>query len=258
MKKEMGNKKGQITIFIILAILIVITIIILFLLLRNPESDSPTSLGPQEFIESCVKDSVENSINIMMKNGGEIIPSQTILYNGSNWNYLCFQADYYLSCYNLHPMLESYIEEGIFNDTANDVQECFDSVRRDFESGGYEVGVEPDSGDTIYKIDLLPGYVDVKLSKEFYVSKDDVSQNFDDFSFRIISPIYDLVQVARDIINSESEFCNFEYNGYMLLYPEYEISRIDYMDSKIYSIIDRKSKAQFKFAVRSCAFAPGI
>lgn len=258
MKKRMRNKKGQVTIFIIVAILIVIAVVLFFLLLKNPDANTPTSLGPQEFIESCVKDSVENSINIIMKNGGEITPSQIITYNGSNWNYLCFQADYYLSCYNLHPMLEKQIENEIFDNTANDVQDCFNAVRNDFESQGYEVGIEQGQGDTIYKIDLLPGYVDIKLSKEFYVLKDGNSQNFDDFSFRIVSPIYDLVQVTRDVVNSETEFCNFEYNGYMLLYPQYDITRVDYMDSKIYSLTDRKSKAEFKFAVRSCAFAPGI
>jgi len=69
---------------------------------------------------------------------------------------------------------------------------------------------------------------------------------------------FDLVRVARVIVNSESQFCHFEYNGYMLLYPEYDIRRIDYQDSKIYRVIDRRTGSEFKFAVRSCAFAPGI
>jgi len=44
----------------------------------------------------------------------------------------------------------------------------------------------------------------------------------------------------------------------MLLYPKWDIRRIDYDDSKMYRLIDRKSGAELKFAVRSCAFAPGI
>jgi len=67
-----------------------------------------------------------------------------------------------------------------------------------------------------------------------------------------------LVRIARDVVNSESQYCNFEYNGYMLLYPKYDIRRIDYSDSKIYRLIDRLSGDEFRFAVRSCAFAPGI
>ncbi|MCK5342111.1 MAG: hypothetical protein KAR20_01840, partial [Candidatus Heimdallarchaeota archaeon] len=84
------------------------------------------------------------------------------------------------------------------------------------------------------------------------------SQNFEDFDTKILSPIYELIKIARDVVNSESQYCHFEYNGYMLLYPKYDIRRIDYQDSKIYRLIDRRSEMEFKFAVRSCAFAPGI
>jgi len=96
------------------------------------------------------------------------------------------------------------------------------------------------------------------LAKKVDVSRDGASQSFEDFETRLISPIYDLVQIARDVVNSESQFCHFEYNGYMLLYPKYDIRRIDYSDSKIYRLIDRASGAELRFAVRSCAFAPGI
>jgi len=88
--------------------------------------------------------------------------------------------------------------------------------------------------------------------------KDGTVQNFENFDTSILSSIYDLVRVARDVVNSESQYCHFEYNGYMLLYPKYDIRRIDYDDSKIYRVIDRKSGEEFKFATRSCAMPPGI
>ena len=59
-------------------------------------------------------------------------------------------------------------------------------------------------------------------------------------------------------MNSEAQYCHFEYNGYMLLYPKYYIMRVDYDGSKVYRVIDRRSEEEFRFAVRSCAFAPGI
>jgi len=107
-------------------------------------------------------------------------------------------------------------------------------------------------------IDLLPGKVDIKLSKDVVIEREGSSQRFEDFGSSVPSSIYDLVRVARDIVNSETQYCNFEYNGYMLLYPQYDIRRIDYDGSKIYRVIDRRTGAEFKFAVRSCAFAPGI
>ena len=100
--------------------------------------------------------------------------------------------------------------------------------------------------------------VRINLDRDVEISDEAGARTFDDFGLEVRSPIYDLVRVSREIVNSESQFCYFEYNGYMLLYPQYEIRRIDYSDSKIYRLIDRASGSEFRFAVRSCAFAPGI
>jgi hypothetical protein len=252
------ERRGQVTIFIIVAVMMVLGIIIIFMFLQESDVNTPTSLGPQSFIESCAREIVKESLQEILKNGGEITPSKYILYDGDKWNYLCYQADYNLPCYNLHPMLEQQIEKEIFQDTKDKIQNCFDTVREDFESQGYEVGVESDGGDTIYAIDLLPEYVAINLEKKFFVSKDQSSQHFENFDTKLSSSIYDLIEVSRNIVNSEAEFCYFEYSGYMLLYPQYDIRRIDYQDSKIYRVIDRKSKSEFKFATRSCAIAPGV
>jgi len=247
-------KRGQVTIFIIVGIVIVVGIILAIILMGRVDNETPTSLGPKVFIDKCVEDAVEESVTKMLKNGGEVIPSQAIMYQGDEWNYLCYQADYYQGCYNIHPMLELQIESEIVRDTSLAVQDCFDTMREDFEDRGYDVS----GGSTQYSVDLLPGYVQINLRKPVEVSRDGSSQNFEDFNTKVLSPLYDLVQIAREVVNSESQFCHFEYNGYMLLYPKYDIRRIDYSDSKIYRLIDRASGAEFRFAVRSCAFAPGI
>ena len=247
-------KRGQVTIFIIVGIVIVVGIVAMFIFLGKVEVDSPSDLGPKVFVDKCVRDVVEESVDKMLRNGGEILPSRAIAYKGDEWNYLCYQADYYKGCYNLHPMLEMQIEAEIVRDTEAEVQGCFNSMREDFENRGFDVG----GGATEYSVDLLPKMVKISLSKRIDVSKAGASQSFENFDSEIISPIYELVQVARDVVDSESQYCNFEYNGYMLLYPRYDIRRVDYSGSKMYRLIDRRSGAEFRFAVRSCAFPPGI
>lgn len=247
-------RKGQVTIFIIVGLVIVVGIVVVVIFMRNVDVDSPVDLGPKAFVGKCVRDAVEKSVEKVLAGGGEIVPSQSVMYMGDEWNYLCYQADYYLACYNLHPMLEVEIEGEIRRDTVDDVQDCFDAVAVDFENRGFDVS----GGATSYSIDLLPGEIDINLRKNIEVVRGDSAQSFEDFDTSVLSPIYDLVRVARDVVNSESQYCHFEYNGYMLLYPQYDIRRIDYSDSKIYRLIDRKSGIEFKFAVRSCAFAPGI
>jgi hypothetical protein len=250
------NRKGQVTIFIILAILIVVGILLfMFLSKSDPEVIPPTDLGPRASVISCVKDIVDDSIAKIMEGGGEILPSQAIMYDGGEWNYLCYQADYYQGCYNIHPMLELQIEKEIEADTSVAVQTCFNLMKGEFEGRGFGVTLEPGKE---YSIDLLPGFVRINLDKGVEILEGERAQSFDDFGLETQSPIYDLVRVSREIVNSESQFCYFEYNGYMLLYPEYDIRRIDYRDSKIYRVIDRWTGAEFKFAVRSCAFSPGL
>jgi len=254
----MGNKimnRGQVAIFIILGIVIVVGIVLMFLLMGEPDVGVASDLDPRDMVRDCVSDLVEISVEKMLANGGEVVASQAILYKGEEWNYLCYQADFYQGCYNIHPMLEMQIEKEIEKDTKGGVQECFDIMRAEFEARGFGVGGEA----TSYSVDLLPGYVEVSLSKKIDVSGEiGGSKSYENFGGRVMSPIYDLVRVAQDVVNSESQFCHFEYNGYMLLYPKFDIRRIDYMDSKIYRLIDRRSGKEFKFAVRSCAFAPGI
>ncbi|MCK5449687.1 hypothetical protein KAI32_02380 [Candidatus Pacearchaeota archaeon] len=248
------SKKGQVTIFIVVAIVIVVAIIGAIFFMGGNKIYAPTDVDPNQIVEKCVKDAVEKSVWKMLANGGQRSPSQAIMYKGSEYNYLCYQADYYQGCYNIHPMLESLVEEEIEEDTKVAVQDCFNSMREDFEGRGFDVS----GGSANYSIDLLPGSVEINLKKKIDLVRGESSQNFENFDTKILSPLYELIKIARDIVNSESEYCHFEYNGYMLLYPNYDIKRIDYSDSKIYILVDRKSGMEFKFAVRSCAFAPGI
>ena len=250
----MENKKAQVTIFIIIAILIVIGILGAIYFMNRTEIEPGVDLNPKQYIQKCVRDAVEDSVEKMLENGGQRLPSQAISYQGEEWNYLCYQGDYYLSCYNLHPMLEYLIENEIKEDTKVAVLECFNSMKEDFEEKGFDVS----GGSTNYSINLLPGQVEINLNKKINLVRGESSQSFENFDTKILSPIYELVRIAREIVNSESQYCNFEYNGYMLLYPDYDIRRIDYSDSKIYRLIDRQTGAEFKFAVRSCAFAPGV
>ncbi len=254
-KGGLRAKHGQVTIFVILGIIIVFGILSFFILIdRGGNSVGLNNLGPDGFVVGCVRDVVEGSVNKLMESGGEISAWQTITYKNKEWTYLCYQADYYQGCYNLYPMLELQIEKEIERDINTGIQGCFSEMKEVFEGSGFDVSL----GVSEYFVDLLPGYVSVDLKKNVEVSDNNGARIFDDFDIEVLSPIYDLVRVARDIVNGESQFCNFEYNGYMLLYPKYDIRRVDYQDSKMYRVIDRNSKKEFKFAVRSCVFPPGL
>ncbi|MCD4770877.1 hypothetical protein K8R30_00495 [archaeon] len=244
-------KRGQVTIFIIVGILLVASVLGFFFLTEGEGGFlSPSDLSPQEFVKVCVREAVEESIDKILLNGGEIEASKTILYKGEEWNYLCYINESYYPCYNIHPLLELQIEREIEEDIEDELGDCFDKMRESFEDEGFDV----DEGAMSYSVDLLPGHVAVNLKKSVELSGETGTRSFEDFGVEIMSPIYDLVRVVREIVNGETEYCHFNYDTYSFVYPEYEIQRADYDYSKIYSVIDRRSGSEFKFAVRSCAF----
>ncbi len=252
---SLRTKRGQVTIFIIFGILVIVGILALFFLMGDGgEILAPSDLGPRDSVRDCVEDVVEESVVRILENGGERSPSHAVLYEGREWNYLCYQQEYYIGCHNIHPMLEIQIEREIERDSATGIQGCFDVMKDDFEGRGFEVS----GGSTEYFVDLVSGHIDINLKKKIDIDGESGANSFENFNTGISSSIYKLVQVVRRIVDSESQFCDFEYNAYMLLYPEYDIKRTDYRENKIYSVSDRLSGEEFKFAIRSCAFPPGV
>ena len=248
------NVRGQVTIFILVGIVIVVAIILFFFLQKNFQVSTFEVENPQSFIRSCVTDTIIETEAVLLSNGGEISPTHAIPYFEETYNYLCYQEDYYLGCYNTHPQLEKSVEAQILMNTQDSVENCFTLLEEEYSSRGFLVTF----GDLDYSIDLVPGSIDVSLERSVVISRGDSSQEYTIFSFEVLSPLYDLIEVARLIINDESQFCNFEYTGYMLLYPQFSISRIDFEKSKLYDVVHRDSSKNFKFSVRSCAFPPGI
>jgi len=254
MDPQIKNKRGQVTLFIIMAVVIVAAVITIIFLNNKEVADVPTSVGPQQFIRNCLEEAIEEAIGGVLSGGGRISPTHTLFYYGEEYNYLCYQEDFYKTCYNTHPVLKKIVEKELLEEIRFDVQSCFDIVREDYEDENYQIS----GGATNYSIELLPGIVRISLRKKISISKGGTSQEFNNFDMEIPSPLYNLVEIAHNIVNGESQFCNFEYNGYMLIYPQYDIRRIGFNTNKVYRLIDRGTEQEFRFAVRSCAFPPGI
>jgi hypothetical protein len=248
------SKKGQVTLFIIIAILLVVVILGALFLYGEKESYKPKEVGPEQFIKNCAKSVVEDKIQVLLDNGSRLNPTHFVTYKGQIYNYLCYQADYYSSCYNLYPDLEGVTEKELEESTKTEVENCFRAITEEYQDRGFTVRADGKE----YGIDILPGNIKLTIRFDFEISDGETSLSFDNFDTRIASPFYDLIKVAREIVNAESRFCYFEYGGYMLLYPQFDIKRISYDTSRLYWIKDRRSGNEFKFAVRSCAGKSGI
>jgi len=119
------NKKSQLTLYIIIA-LVIIAFIILFFTLRNRAKPGEINvINAEEYIDKCMRDSAEEAVEIMLPQGGYLSPSNYKLYNNTKVAYLCKMDYYYAPCINLEPMYIEHLESEIKNYSQSKVDRCF-------------------------------------------------------------------------------------------------------------------------------------
>jgi hypothetical protein len=243
------NKGGQITIFVILALIIVVVIALIFLLIKPPSLLTVNAENPNLYIQSCVKEQLENGIDIISKQGGDINPSGSIIYGENAVAYLCYTSNYYETCVNQRPLLIEHIEEELKNYITPKINSCFEGLRTELEKKwNVELGNNMD-----FNVSLKPKQVVININRDLKITNSENSQSFNEFNVKIISPVYDLAEIASGITDKEAQYCNFDLGSFMLLNKDYEISKnqsANYDD--IYTVKERASDKKFTFAIRNC------
>jgi hypothetical protein len=258
-KDKMLSKRGQITIWVIVAVLIIASIALFFLLKgrQTIKIFKPGMPSPQEYIEKCAKDSALEAVNIMLPQGGYIQPRNYRLYQNNKVAYLCYNNNFYYPCIMQEPMYIEHLEKEIESYIKPKIKDCFYALKQEYRDRHYRVN----DGALALNVELNPKQVKINVEKKFEISKEE-TRRFEKFKAKLNSPLFDLAYVAREIANQEAKYCSFEYLGYMLFYPMIEIDKknIGQADtaSKIYIIRDRVTKKSLWIAVRGCAIPPGF
>lgn len=249
------SKHAQVTIFIIIALIIVVLIAMVFLVWRKPTISFAPETDPQKYIESCTKTSVKEALDILSPRGGSINPENYKLYEEIPRRYLCYNENFYLACINQEPMLIEHIEKEITNYINPEIENCFSSFKEELEKKGYNIQI----GEMNITTELKTRKVFVTIDRKIQLNKNQEERSFDNFKFQITHPIYDLANVAMEIINQESKYCNFEYIGHMIFYPRYNINKFVAGDSsKVYTVSEVVSGKEFVFAIKGCVVPPGF
>jgi len=256
------KKRGQVTIFIIVAI-VIMSIIALFFLFRSgvvPGIGEKPEKNPNIFLESCIEDKVKEGIEIISLQGGYISNPlhKTFKFKDEifpiNISYLCYNQNYYFPCINQEPMLIQHLKNEIYNYISDDVGDCFDKLTLSLEKQGYVV----DATYRGFEIDLIEKKVVIEIDAELTLTKTEETSKQEDFKIIIPSRFYDLAILTQEIVNKEATVCEFS-NYDMLLYPDFDINKYRTIDSSIiYRIKYEDSKEEFRFAVRSCVIPPGF
>jgi len=251
----METKRGQVTIFIIIAVVVVAFIALAYVVYPKIKTSFETDTkNPQAFIAECIEDELKEKVDLISVQGGSLEPEHYFMYMGDKIEYLCYTNEYYQTCVVQQPMLKQHIERELQNSIKDKVDLCFDELKISYEKKGYIVDLK--KGDT--KVELLLKRIDSNFEYEITLTKDS-SEKYEEFNIILNNNLYELVGVVNNILKWESTYGDADPTIYMDYYRDLKVDKFKQDDgSTIYILTDRNNRRKFQFASRSVAWPPGI
>ncbi len=191
-------KRGQVTIFIIIAIILV-AIIILFFVFRQDKQKSfileTSSL--KNFVESCLTSSLERVIFINSLQGGYyLVPEDSLIYNDYDF-YFESKIPYYLIESKLLVPSKEDLENQISLGLEREFEDCLDfsefpsKVTYDYES------LEVDS-------QIINSFVEVDVKLPLVVKSEESAVILEDFNSKVDSNYFLLYSLAKQLSEDQS------------------------------------------------------
>jgi hypothetical protein len=252
-KESILDKKAQISIFVILAILISIVLIVLFLN-RSGLNVIVSGESPVNQIEKCIQDNLKTGTQIISSQGGTMDPKNYFLYEDNKIEYLCYTNEYYKTCVMQKPLLKQSIEKELKNYLEPKTDSCMKAIKDSYEKKGYSfVYKKP-----VINVEIVPDNIIVTSEVDLSISKDK-TESYKTIKTSISSYLYGFIMTSSSIANWEARYGNSETLSYMLYYPQLKVEKKMRSDgTRIYILTNRNSLDKFMFAIRSMAFPSGI
>jgi len=248
------DKRGQVTIFIIIGIAIIAIGVLIYAFYPQIQSlIKPGSKNPAAFMQTCLEDKIEDTVEILSLQGGSVEPEGYYLYEGNKLKYLCYTNQDYQLCGIQISFLRNHIETEIENEIAEEIDICFEDLKDSYEKQGYDVSLT--KGNTT--VELLPEKIMTTLTNELALTRGD-TERYETFRIVLNNNLYELVSISRNIINWETSYGDAETTIYMDLYHHLKVEKHKSDDgSKIYIVTNRNTGNKFQFASRSVVWPPG-
>ncbi len=249
------NRKGQVTIFIIVAILIVGIAVLVYVLIPRAETGAVfDAKNPQAFIQNCLENDLENTVETLSAQGGSLNPEFYFTYNNINIEYLCYTSENYVTCVVQQPLLKQHIESEIKTALAEKVSTCFANLEENYRIDGY--GVELQTGKT--EVELLPKRVVMNFNDYILTVTKGETARYDGLNVVLNNNLYELTSIAKSIIEWEATVGEADPRIYMTYYSDLKVEKnLRDEGTRIYIITDRNTGNKFQFASRSLVFLPG-
>lgn len=244
-------RKGQVTIWIILAIVIVAVIILLFYLKIPQKFFLPST--PEIQLKDCIDSRLKEGIELTAGRGGSINPVNAIMFSGEKIEYLCYTNQYYQTCSNQQPLLKQHVEREILEYIKPEVQNCVENLKNDLRSKGYSVSESKQD----VAVSIEQNNIKVIITGISAV-KEDIGVKYEKFVVAEKSEVYDLIMLTSSILNWEARYGDSDTTTYMMYYPNIKVEKLKQSDgSKIYILTARNTQDKFVFATRSLSWPAG-
>ncbi|MBW6442435.1 hypothetical protein K0A97_01470 [Patescibacteria group bacterium] len=248
------NKRGQVTIFIIIAVVLIgVALLFYFLLPKFQTRIVFDEDNPQDFIQMCLEEKIEDTVKTISLQGGSMEPTHHFTYDDKPIEYLCFTNENYKTCVIQQPLLRQHVEIEVENEIQGDVDICFSSLKDHYERRGFDVKMDP--GRT--SVEILPNRITTRFNYVLTVTKS-ITDRHDSFSITLNNNLYESIEIANSILEWEAIYGNADPRSYMLFYPDISVEKNLRDDgTKIYIISERDTENKFQFASRSLVTLPG-
>src|SRR3989338_4736686 len=135
-----GEKKGQVTLYIIIALAIILVLIIFLVYPRvNLPGSGSADATPEEYLRSCIGQEIPMIMEDITSQGGSMQPQGFIVYNNTKISYLCYTAEYYKTCVVQQPNLIGQVEREISRELQPIATSCVKSFAEEYKSRIYEI-----------------------------------------------------------------------------------------------------------------------
>jgi len=247
----MNNKRGQLTIFIIIAIIIVASIIAFFLYYK-PETNSLP--GQKLDIANCIEEGMASPIQELSLKAGIIKPTFNTQYLDENITVICYTDEYHKPCIVQQPFLKQTFEKNLAILMQPKIKACYDNSIADLKANGYDVI----PGEIKYTLEIVPAGIEMKIDAPTTIRVEGTGQTLPrEIDLKFPSQIYDVLTIANSILQFETSYGDSEVSSFMFYYPDLNIQKIRREEGmKIYIISDKK-EIKYTFASRSYAWPPG-
>jgi hypothetical protein len=250
------DKRAQVTLFVIIALVLVIGVV-LFFSLNKKINLFGKELSAKESLESCIKNEMNTVDSILLRQGGISNPQNFLLVNGAKVSYLCYTEEYAKPCINQQPLLKENIENELIEVGFVNVSYCLNKEKKRLEDKGYSVSVSGLSKNNM-DVSLLPDRILIEIDVDFTASKGDKTEKLSGIKTTIKSPAYEYAFLANKIINEEIRDGDFNNMLYMLLHRTISVDKVRSNDYTLYKLQNRNSNKVFIFLIRNYPIPAGL